>query len=255
MLPWNRKAIAWRAASAMRAATCESMARSRWRRLAISVDAQIAPSPATPPPVLRALAALGTPDSTVPCASRGAAVRDDGGGARGRGKPPLAEAPAAKTVTSPRVAAIDVLRGLALVAMVLLPLRVRSRLFSRRGVGLLIAIRLAACAHADPVVIPAARGVSLVLAQRSERGRARFWRHVAMIAACAVAVSVASYLVFPRSYIWFGVLHAIALALILIRPLAARPRIALVAGIAIVVVGNLVASAWFDQRTGGGWVS
>jgi hypothetical protein len=31
---------------------------------AISVDAQIAPSPATPAPVLRALAALGTPDST-----------------------------------------------------------------------------------------------------------------------------------------------------------------------------------------------
>jgi hypothetical protein len=31
---------------------------------AISVDAEIAPSPATPPPVLRALAALGTPDST-----------------------------------------------------------------------------------------------------------------------------------------------------------------------------------------------
>ena len=31
---------------------------------AISVDAQIAPSPVTPPPVVRALAALGTPDST-----------------------------------------------------------------------------------------------------------------------------------------------------------------------------------------------
>ena len=69
-----------------------------------------------------------------------------------------------------------------------------------------------------------------------------------MIAGCAVAVSVASYLVFPRSYIWFGVLHAIVLSLILIRPLAARPRIALVIGIAIIVIGNWVTSAWFDQR-------
>jgi len=57
--------------------------------------------------------------------------------------------------------------------------------------------------------------------------------------------------VFPRSYIWFGVLHAIALSLILIRPLATRPRAALVAGIAIIVAGNLAASPWFDQRTWG----
>ena len=82
--------------------------------------------------------------------------------------------------------------------------------------------------------------MSLVLAQRSESGRARFWRHIATIAACAIAVSVASYLVFPRSYIWFGVLHAIALSLILIRPLAAHPRIALAAGIAVIAIGNLV---------------
>jgi uncharacterized membrane protein len=94
-------------------------------------------------------------------------------------------------------------------------------------------------------------GVSLALAQRTESGSARFWRHVAMIAACAVAVSVASYLVFPRSYIWFGVLHAIALSLILIRPLVAYPRIALAGGIAVIVIGNTVTSSGFDQRAWG----
>ena len=94
-------------------------------------------------------------------------------------------------------------------------------------------------------------GISLVLAQRSESGRAHFWRHVGTIAACAVAVSLASYLIFPRSYIWFGVLHAIALSLILIRPLADHPRIALAAGIAVIAIGNLATSPWFDRRAWG----
>ena len=170
---------------------------------------------------------------------------------RTRSKPPLTTTPAASNVASVRVPAIDVLRGLAIVAMVvyhfafdLAYFRVTASDFYHDPFWL----------HARTLILSSfllLAGVSLVLAQRSESGRARFWRHVAMIAGCALAVSVASYLVFPRSYIWFGVLHAIALSLILIRPLATRPRIALVAGIAVIVAGNLVTSPWFDQRSWG----
>ena len=56
-------------------------------------------------------------------------------------------------------------------------------------------------------------GMSLVLAQAHAAGRARFWMHVRRVAACALAVTVGSYLMFPRSFIWFGVLHAIAVSL------------------------------------------
>ena len=91
-------------------------------------------------------------------------------------------------------------------------------------------------------------GVSLTLAQRSERGRARFWPHVAGIAACAFAVSLASYLVFPRSYIWFGVLHAIAVSLVLARPLVRRPALALAIGVAMIAAGNLYSNELFDNR-------
>jgi uncharacterized membrane protein len=149
------------------------------------------------------------------------------------------------------VPAIDALRGVAIVAMVLYHFafdltyfRITASDFYRDPFWL----------HARTLILSSfllLAGVSLVLAQRGESGRARFWRHIGTIAACAVAVSLASYLIFPRSYIWFGVLHAIALSLILIRPLADHPRIALAAGIAVIAIGNLAASPWFDQRTWG----
>jgi len=96
-------------------------------------------------------------------------------------------------------------------------------------------------------------GVSMILAQRGRLSPARFWRHVARIAACALAVSAASYLLFPESWIWFGVLHAILLSLVLARPLVRRPALALAIGAAIIVAGNLYSHAMFDNRALG-WI-
>jgi uncharacterized membrane protein len=45
----------------------------------------------------------------------------------------------------------------------------------------------------------------------------RFWRRWAQIAGCALLVTAGSYLMFPGSYIYFGVLHGIAVMLILVR--------------------------------------
>ncbi len=90
-------------------------------------------------------------------------------------------------------------------------------------------------------------GVSLVLADRGNASLARFWRHVAIIGACAVAVSVASYALFPASWIWFGVLHAIAVSLVLSRPLVRRPAVALIVGGVVIAAGNLFAHPSFDS--------
>jgi uncharacterized membrane protein len=45
----------------------------------------------------------------------------------------------------------------------------------------------------------------------------RFWRRWAQVAACAVLVSIGSALMFPKSWIHFGVLHGIAVMLIVCR--------------------------------------
>jgi len=89
-------------------------------------------------------------------------------------------------------------------------------------------------------------GVSLVLAKRAHPGTRPFWRRVMLITGCAVLVSLASYLTFPQTFITFGILHCIALSSVIARPLIDFPRVALLAGIAIVALGATVQVPWLD---------
>jgi uncharacterized membrane protein len=91
-------------------------------------------------------------------------------------------------------------------------------------------------------------GLSLLLARRAGVTPRHFWRRIALIAFCAILVSVASYLTFPQTFITFGILHCIAVASVLAWPATRFPRAALVAGAAIVIVGNFVALPLFDTR-------
>ena len=91
-------------------------------------------------------------------------------------------------------------------------------------------------------------GISLVLADRAGSRPAHFWKRIALITACAAAVSIGSYQMFPRSFIYFGILHCIALASILAQPLLRHPRIALVLGLAVIVAGLFVHHPSFDSR-------
>ena len=63
-------------------------------------------------------------------------------------------------------------------------------------------------------------GLGQAFAAQSGAGQAearRFWWRWAQVAGCAVLVSAGSWLMFPRSWIFFGVLHGMALMLILLR--------------------------------------
>jgi uncharacterized membrane protein len=58
---------------------------------------------------------------------------------------------------------------------------------------------------------------------------------------------------FPNSFIWFGVLHAIAVSLLLARPLIDRPRLAAIVGVAVIVAGATLSHPAFDGRALG-WI-
>jgi uncharacterized membrane protein len=94
----------------------------------------------------------------------------------------------------------------------------------------------------------AVAGVSLAVALDAGQDWPRFWRRWAQIAACAVLVSAGSALMFPNSWISFGVLHGFAVMLVLAR-LAAPLRWGLwPLGLACIVLPHLVAHPWFDTR-------
>ena len=152
-----------------------------------------------------------------------------------------------------RIAGLDALRGIAIVAMVVYHFCFDLRYFRLTRWDF----------EHDPVWLTARAailssflliaGISAALAHRDPRADARWARHVAVIAGAAAAVTAASLMMFPRSFIWFGVLHAIAVSLIVARPLTARPRAAALAGVVIIVAGVTLSSPLFDNR-GLGWV-
>jgi uncharacterized membrane protein len=75
---------------------------------------------------------------------------------------------------------------------------------------------------------------------------ARFWRRWGQIVLCALLVSVGSYVMFPRGWISFGVLHGMAVMLILLRVLGTRlpPARLARAPLALAGVALLAVLAW-----------
>ncbi|HEU4459730.1 MAG TPA: heparan-alpha-glucosaminide N-acetyltransferase [Methylibium sp.] len=99
-------------------------------------------------------------------------------------------------------------------------------------------------------------GIGQAVAARQGQRWPRFWRRWAQVAGCAALVSAGSALMFPQSWISFGVLHGMAVMLIaarIVAPWALRPGgwrlvVLLAAGIVAVLLPSFVQHAFFDTR-------
>jgi len=60
-------------------------------------------------------------------------------------------------------------------------------------------------------------GMGLAVALHQGQSWHRFGRRMAQVAGCAVLVTIGSRLMFPKSFIYFGVLHGIVVMLVLVR--------------------------------------
>jgi uncharacterized membrane protein len=67
-------------------------------------------------------------------------------------------------------------------------------------------------------------GLGQAVAVEQGQTWARFWKRWAQVAGCAVLVTIGSYFMFPRSFIYFGVLHGIAVMLVIVRATAGWGR-------------------------------
>lgn len=93
-------------------------------------------------------------------------------------------------------------------------------------------------------------GGGQALAVRAGQGAGRFWKRWGQVAGCALLVSASSWFMFPNSWISFGVLHGIAMMLVLLRlGLARLPNVALlVLAVAALLAPLFVEAAFFDTR-------
>jgi len=148
----------------------------------------------------------------------------------------------------PRITGLDALRGLAIVAMIAYHFCFDLRYFGVAHWNFEHDMRWLAARSTILSSFLLIAGVSAVLANAQPAPLSHWLRHVAIIAGAALLVTAGSYVLFPQSFIWFGVLHAIALSLLLAKPLLARPWIAAITGFVVIVAGLVYANPAFDNR-------
>jgi uncharacterized membrane protein len=91
-------------------------------------------------------------------------------------------------------------------------------------------------------------GAGQAIASAQGQPLPRFWKRWAQVAGCALLVSIASWWMFPRSFISFGVLHAIAVMLIVVRLTASWGWVRWPLGLLAIVLPHLVQHPVFDSR-------
>jgi uncharacterized membrane protein len=91
-------------------------------------------------------------------------------------------------------------------------------------------------------------GVSIAVALDAGQSWLRFWKRWAQIAGCAVLVSAGSALMFPKSWISFGVLHGFAVMLVIARVAAPLRAWLWPIGLVCIVLPHVVQHPFFDTR-------
>ena len=99
-------------------------------------------------------------------------------------------------------------------------------------------------------------GLGQAVAVDQGQSWARFWRRWAQVAGCALLVTAGSYWMYPRSFIYFGVLHGIAVMLVIVRLSAGWGRWLWLAGalaiamkfVAIEVHGALATADFLNDK-------
>ena len=150
---------------------------------------------------------------------------------------------------APRFERLDALRGAAIVWMA-----VFHFCFDLNHFGLL---EVRHSFHRDPLWTTQRTGIvslflfyaglSVAVALQAGQGWPRFWRRWAQVAGCALLVSVGSALMFPRSWIFFGVLHGMAVMLVLARLAAPAGPMLWGLGALAVVLPRFVQLPAFDD--------
>lgn len=148
----------------------------------------------------------------------------------------------------PRIEAIDLARGAALVAMAIYHFTWDLEFFGYAPAGLAATggwKLFARCIASSFLFLV---GVSLFLAHHDGIRWRSFWRRLGMVAAAALAISVVTWFAVPEAFIFFGILHGIAVAsLIGLFFLRLPALVTILAAVAVIAAPYYLRSSVFDH--------
>lgn len=147
----------------------------------------------------------------------------------------------------PRVALVDFARGLALAAMAVYHTAWDLQFLRLAPVDATGDFGWKTFAHLIAGSFLALVGVSLVLAARGGLDRAAFMKRLALVGGAALAVTLVTAVAMPQGYIFFGILHCIAVSSVLALPFLRAPiAVVLAAAAAVIALPHVVQAPLFD---------
>jgi uncharacterized membrane protein len=159
---------------------------------------------------------------------------------------PTAEA-RSETATRPRIAAVDVARGVALVGMAAYHLSWDFSYFHLAPADFPATPPMRLFSHLVAGAFLMLAGASLALAHDGAIRWAAFWRRLGIVGAAAALLSLATWLFAPDDAIFFGILHCIALASLLAAPLLRLPGwVGLIVSALVFAAPLVAANAMFN---------
>lgn len=154
-------------------------------------------------------------------------------------------------ITPPRLPLVDVARGAALVAMIVYHVLWDIDFFGIVAQDFAASPPMRLFSHAVATAFLFIAGVSVALAHRGKFNGKAFRSQFAKVALAAGGVTIVTRLVIPDDAITFGILHAIAVGLLIASPLAKAPfALTALLGAAAVAAPTWLRSAAFDA---GAW--
>ncbi|UWQ97174.1 DUF1624 domain-containing protein [Rhodobacteraceae bacterium M385] len=146
-----------------------------------------------------------------------------------------------------RIPALDIARTLALIAMVVFHFTFDLEMFGHVPFGTATTGFWRALAVGTAGSFLFLAGVGLWLAHANGIRWAAFLRRFAMIAGAAALVSIGTYLAFPHAFVFFGILHSIALCSLLGLAALRLPVVVIAAlAVAVLYAPNFLSGPMFD---------
>lgn len=128
---------------------------------------------------------------------------------------------------------LDFIRGLAIIMMIIFHLIYDLNYFGFTNIDL----------HGNPltqywryliiILFLSAVGISMVIVYKEKFNIYKFSKRILLIGSCAFTISIVTYFIFPKSWVYFGILHLILVSSIITIFFVRMPKISLLIAIII----------------------